>query len=965
MRHLATSMQVIRQLRRTLLVPAMLASGAYAASEESWSATDVVFCGPGVQIYVPHGQAEQLRPTAERLMAAWVQLDRQLRTPMTGCAVLQLTDRDDLGRMTEDGGFGRLGMVGLAADPLGPGGPRQIDARGRRALARIGLTQRIPGWRGGLARILGEQMPNDVLGFASMLLVLPAADSFPPWWTEALLAWYARHAGEPVDSPYRTLGRTVLRLEAEAMADPAQWRTDAHTWPYDLRASAYGWAYGEALAERYPMQMAAMADAHAGRVPFWFAGAPEQVAGRDHRALLADIAAEIADAQRRDVAAIRSAGVQSATRLTPVGVELAEVAWQDNDVLVVRENEVFGAGSRIVRRHHDGQLLTNWLSAAPLGDVACDIRRGADGRLLGTATGMALHGRSRSSICRADATVLSSLRVRQADAAPDGAAFVAIQLCPGGSQQLVHISKQDGNQYGISSTAAIPDDATPWAPSMRPDGQAVVWIERTATSSRVVQAAIPGFGGRQVLWEVPGAMLHPCYVPDGSAVIICSDNTGIFNAWRVPLDGQPPEALTNTLGSVMACVPSPDGSTLAIIDFDRDGAYLGLLPASTRANPPQLRPQPAPQAQRAADARLPPVDIGRGDGLHDIGYRGLVPTTSASSQGEGGPVGTSQGLGLQAHFGDPVFRSHAVIGAGTGASDQIVGIVRYESFHLSPVQLAAEAHRHSDVYDELIATGSGRSDYAETVAGGRMEVSFVGMVGLAVGMDRRRGVADANTALTDQEMDQTFQGNERYADLHLGIDTRPMYPLSIAPETGIACAIDARHSGLGGDLQRNRVIAQVEGTWSTWPEQGHQLVGRIVGGWSDGDASLQGAFAVGGKTQNTTTILRGYREVQAVDDHLGGWSLAYRLPLWRPQFGSGTQPWYLRQFVLEGFVDAAQTSSDHAFGNGPWYRSVGGQFSADIDLWIMRLSPGISVARQLDGEERWQVEFMLGSGASF
>lgn len=252
-------------------------------------------------------------------------------------------------------------------------------------------------------------------------------------------------------------------------------------------------------------------------------------------------------------------------------------------------------------------------------------------------------------------------------------------------------------------------------------------------------------------------------------------------------------------------------------------------------------------------------------------------------------------------------------------------VVRYESFHLSPVQLAAEAHRHSDVYDELIATGSERSDYAETVADGRMEVRFVGMVGLALGMDRRRGVADANTALTDQEMDHAFQGNERYVDLHLGIDTR----------------------------------------WSTWPEQGHQLVGRIVGGWSDGDASLQGAFAVGGKTQNTTTILRGYREVQAVDDHLGGWSLAYRLPLWRPQFGSGTQPWYVRQFVLEGFIDAAQTSSDHAFSNGPWYRSVGGQFSADIDLWIMRLSPGISVARQLDGEERWQVEFMLGSGASF
>ena len=950
---------------RIMVVAASIVSGWLYAADVPWSMTDTVVSTPGVAIYMPSSQTADLRPIAERLIGDWTRLDRRLLVPSTGRDVLQFTDRNDFATIIDDGGFGHLGMVGLAADPWGPGGPRQAEVRARRVLSRICLTERIPGWRGRLAGLLGDQMPGDPLGMVTMLLVLPAEDSFPPWWTEALLAWCIREDGGPADSAYRTLSHTVLRLEANAMPDPSHWRTDAQSWPYTLRTRVYGQAYGESLADRFPAQFAEMANAHAASVPFWFSDAPTSVVGKNHHALLAEIAADIAAHQRKDVATISGAGLVVAPRLTPVGCELAEIAWEDDQVLVDREVEIYGAGERVIRRGRDGVRMTSWFASAPAGGAKHDLRRGADGNLLGTAAALDIHGRFLAHVRRAGNPDTTSMRLRQPDVTPSGSDLVAIRLTAGGGQQLVRVPAKPGDLNHAESIAVIQDDAVPWSPVVRPDGRVVVWIERTATTSRLVRASLPDFKDRQVLWEVTGTMLEPCFTPDGAAVIVCSDVTGVFNAWRVPLAGNPPEALTNTLGSVIACVTSPDGTTLAVIDFDRNGAYFGLLPAATRAAPPNIRiPLPVP-APHIADPVATPVTVSKGDGVHDVGYLSIVPSTSPSTLGGNQLLGSEFGYGLQAHFGDPARRSHAVLGVGMGDSNQVVGIARYESLHLAPFQLALEAHRHSDIYQDLISTGAGREDYPETVTGGRLELNVLPFVGFAAGIDHYAEVDGSGPNLTNDQSKQVFQGNERYLELQFNLDTRRLYPMSVSPETGIALTVDARKSGFGGQLVRDRVIGQLEGTLSTWPEMGQQLVGRVVDGWSDGHEPLQSDFAVGGKTLNSTTILRGYRHVEDVGDHLGGWSLAYRMPLWRPQFGSTTRPWYFRQFVFEGFFDAAKASTDHAFGNGQWYRSAGGQLTAEFDFWVIRLAPGIRVTRQLDGDRQWQGEFVLGGGSDF
>ena len=144
------------------------------------------------------------------------------------------------------------------------------------------------------------------------------------------------------------------------------------------------------------------------------------------------------------------------------------------------------------------------------------------------------------------------------------------------------------------------------------------------------------------------------------------------------------------------------------------------------------------------------------------------------------------------------------------------------------------------------------------------------------------------------------------------------------------------------------------------PEAGHQLVLGGLVGWTSENATktLQGRFAVG--PPNEFGFPRGYTSTQAMGDYLQGWSLAYRLPLWRPFQGFGTGPFGFRQFVLEGFIEGAKVSYDNLRAAAPWYRSAGGELHADLEIWALRLAPGLGVARQLDGEEATVTYLTLG-----
>ncbi|MCK6491409.1 MAG: hypothetical protein L6R48_24430, partial [Planctomycetes bacterium] len=650
--------------------------------------------------------------------------------------------------------------------------------------------------------------------------------------------------------------------------------------------------------------------------------------------------------------------LRQAGRLTPPGVQVHELAWLDDGTLAVRETEVLGEGERVVRRRADGTEIDEALFGGwDDGGVERDLRRTRDGALCGAGAAGGPLAAPRAEL-RPHAGPGPSPALRHGDLATlaDGTA-VAVGVRPDadGGQELVVVRLADGAVLARHR----PSDAAPWSPCVHPGADEVAWIERAARSSRLMTARLPGLGQPAVRWQVDGVLAAPAFTPDGAAIAVCSDHTGVFNAWLVPAAGGAPRALTNSPGGVLACVPSPDGSRFAFIDHDRDGAYLGLLPAAGGAEPPQLD-----RAEPPVEPPPPPVEPPpprRADGLADLRFLGVIPSTDAAGGGGQGLLGGSMGLGLRAHAGDPLRRLHLV--AGLGIADGVaVGMARAESLHLAPLMLAAEVHRQAQAWDDAARLSGAREDYHERLTGGRIEAWAGPFLGLALGLDDHAPLADANGyPVSALSAPPPLVGSERYVEVGGAIDLRRERPLAIAPEDGVALSATFRHSGLGGDLERNRLVAGAEGTLATWRRAGHQLAARLAVGWSDGDDVLQGAFAVGGRTAASAAILRGYgHAVEATGSHLGGWSLAYRVPLWRPELGAGIQPLALRQVVAEGFLDAAKTSSDHPFGDGAWYRAAGLQLSLDAEVWVLRLAPGVALARQLDGDRRWGAEFVLG-----
>jgi len=182
------------------------------------------------------------------------------------------------------------------------------------------------------------------------------------------------------------------------------------------------------------------------------------------------------------------------------------------------------------------------------------------------------------------------------------------------------VAVDDGFAWAAADCATpttLPTQGIPWSPAFRPGHQQLSWVETDASGSRLVLAGLPvrpgaAAGERTVLAQLRGRIIHPCWSADGAYVYLCADHSGVANAYRIAVD-QPGQLVpvTNVIGGVVACVPSPDGKELAVVDYDRHGPYLARLPNDPAAWPgsvPQLNlPWPAPPGPAVAGQLRAPL----------------------------------------------------------------------------------------------------------------------------------------------------------------------------------------------------------------------------------------------------------------------------------------------------------------------------------------------------------------------
>lgn len=843
------------------------------------------------------------------------------------------------------------------------------------------------GLRGGLESVFGRIVPNDLLSLLVFYLSTPAHQTQPRFWQEGLAIWAETAYADP-QSAWCGRGRDPLthmvwRLDAAAggMPQAADWRITWHQWPFGGEAYSYGAAYTRFLAGAFGSRasMWRFVQAQAKMWPFLFDRGARGPAGERHQDLLARARQHLFAEQTEILHTLRAAPVTVLARSTPDDMLVGAPAWRPDGSLVFAGKPAQDR-ARLYTLSPTGALAATSMPAWALSPVRALPDDSPD-----QPTGLVHDEFNWRGIRRVavDGDVVG-WRLMQPDAGPDrngDRLLVAIQLRAGGGQELVAHSLRRGV---LGDAVVVPTQGTPWTPALRRGsrGQELVWVETDAAGSRLVLGSLDGRRARTVLWSVRGRILHPVWSHDGATVYCCADHTGVANAYRIDVGGEAPSvrSITNTIGGVVACVPSPDGQTLALVDHDARGPFVATrqndpaLYAATVPTIPLAWPAPGEPAAPGSDPRLlpatpiPPLPADAGDALVVAPYSGLgelrprfwAPSTFAVPEG---------GYGVFGLASDPLFTHVVQAGAGAGLAEQEpVGFLGYDYLAL-PIEFGVAAGRSERTFAETVTRGTERLDYTETVAHGAvragrglfaLERTFLAYVSL--GVEDHDEVDDAaRQYVGGTYVKAPFRDTEQYVEATLGYDDSTFYPTSYAREDGVTARAIFRHSGFGGELTRNRALCDLGYSWSVLPKAGHQVIVRGQLGWSDGDDTLQGNFSVGGGL--AYGLPRGYLdEAVATGRFLLGGSLAYRFPAWRPFAGGSTGPFRGRQLVVELFVDSVNVD-DARLGGGTstnWFSSAGVELFANSEFMDAIVSPGVGVAYQFDGERDVRAYFSLG-----
>jgi hypothetical protein len=290
----------------------------------------------------------------------------------------------------------------------------------------------------------------------------------PLFWHEGLAQWAETAYADPT-SPWAGRGRDSLshlvwRLDAEAGAIPLvdDWRATYTQWPFGNRVYLYGLAYTRWLdgAFRDRASMWRISERQAHTWPFRFNGVPVRLLGLSHAQLIAQARVDLQREQDVTLAVLRSVPPTQLKRLTPEDTLVAAPAWQPDGRLLTAFSDPWDT-SRLVQVDAAGAV--QWTSA-PAYDRG-EMRGLPDGTTVyAESVGSAGDSWARSRIVvrwpGGGDYVFSGERLLQPDlrSASDSRrsiTAVAVQLLPGGHQQLVQSTYSHGKFWTSSNSCLL------------------------------------------------------------------------------------------------------------------------------------------------------------------------------------------------------------------------------------------------------------------------------------------------------------------------------------------------------------------------------------------------------------------------------------------------------------------------------------------------------------------------------
>jgi Tol biopolymer transport system component len=754
--------------------------------------------------------------------------------------------------------------------------------------------------------------------FGRAPLVFP--NSFLPIWQIEGLATYeeSRQTGEGriYAGDFRAIVDSAARQRRFATIDRAGGGLD--DWPAGNAAYAYGAYFHQYLSDRYGAdRLDALADATAGRLPLFGAGAFAHVFGKP----LGDLWREFAAVHVRE-APPPGATDTAARRLTHDGfvVDAPRVA-ADGRVYYRTSNAdgfpalmtIDGASARRLAWRVFGDRTSvrgDWVvfdqlvrvrSVAVMSDLYAMPRGG--GRVI---------------------RLTREARAADPDISPDGRRIACVVLRPG--RRALALLDFDPRGAPVALRLLVDDPQSDYSgPRWSPDGTQIVAERRTAGVYQLVVVDAARGSVRPLVSRGHARVVTPAWMPDGATILFAADpGDEPFNIFAIDVKSGVVRQVTDSASGARSPEVAPDGS-LVYVGYSADGYDLYSLPPAVVSrsfgDSPPLAGEPEPAVSQ--DSTVDRVSSLQ-SGVSYRPLRTLAPTywqpvveTDAGETLIGAGTAMADALGRHAY---------AARAAWSAARVRPNWSVSYAYDRWRPTLLA----RYSDGTDPI---GGGETRSRELFAGALLPFrQFRWSQTLLAGFDAERDTASCATACRAGARElRSVRGGWLF-------DSRRTFGYSISPEEGAAVevAVEGSRGARGSDVAAATGIVDVR-LFQRVLARHTVLALRAAAAVSGGDAAAQRIFAAGGPGpseplfdfgRDTIGLLRGFDPEDIVGSRAAVVNADLRFPLLRVQRGSGTWPIFIRSLHGAAFVDAGN-AWDASLRAADIRSAVGGELSSD------------------------------------
>lgn len=687
-------------------------------------------------------------------------------------------------------------------------------------------------------------------------------------------------------------------------------------WPSGNAPYAYGAYFHEYLADRYGTdRLRALADAQAGRVPFFGSGAFNNVFGRGIGALWRDFR------ESRQAVAVSSRTDTAATRVTHDGFNVGAPRFAPDGSIfyalasphafpTLRHLRADGRAESLLPRYlgnrtsvREGWIVFDQLEVVRSAALYSDLYAVRSGE---------------TEVRR----LTRNARASDPDLSPDGTTIACI--VQGHGRGALAVLRFDPDRVTTPEIIIDEEDADFTGPRWSPDGRTLV-VERRIRQGDYELVLVDAISHEsRVLAARRGVRLvTPSWAMDGRTVLFAANDGGEpFNVYAASLDGTI-RKITDSISGASAPEVSPDGRSLLYVGYTADGYDLFTIPMTPQSWTPVSWPAPEPPAKRAQTAR---------------------------STGELGPYRPIRTL--RPTYWTPVIATDAdelLIGAGTAMTDAL-GRHSYSADAAWTGGRSRPDWHASYIYDRWWPTlFAAYSDDTDPIRGGNVRAREL-LAGALVPVRRVRW-SETLMGAVDVEQDtfaclatcRAVLPTQRRSSLRGGWihDSRRLFGYSISSEEGgqIETALETTPAALGSSAATGAAIFDVRG-FHRIVGQHTVAAGRVAFASAWGDVRARRVFSAGGPGpsiaafdfgRDTIALLRGFDAADLLGTRAAVANLDLRVPLFRPERGLGSWPVFFNAVHAAAFVDAGN-AWDGSFAAKDLRTSIGGELSLDTVL---------------------------------